>query len=102
MPLLKTSLFSSFFLVVAPTLSEISLSSSLLWPVGNETIGTVVYSSQEEGKILRTAALAILLIVIVVLLNFLVQVISERSGKKRGKKKKTSGNIDPAFTMEEY
>ena len=100
-PLLKTSLFSSFFLVVAPTLSEISL-SSLLWSVGNETIGTVVYSSQEEGKILRTAALAILLIVIVVLLNFLVQVISERSGKKRGKKKKTSGNIDPAFTMEEY
>ena len=62
-PLLKTSLFSSFFLVVAPTLSEISL-SSLLWSVGNETIGTVVYSSREEGETCgATAALAILLIV---------------------------------------
>ncbi|MEA5004567.1 MAG: iron ABC transporter permease [Christensenella sp.] len=100
-PLLKTSLFSSFFLVLAPTLSEISL-SSLLWSVGNETIGTVVYSSQEEGKILRTAALAILLIVIIILLNFIVQIISERSGKKRKKKRKSSEDIDPMLTMEEF
>ena len=59
-------------IVVAPTLSEITL-SSLLWSVGNETIGTVVFSTQEEGKILLTAALAVILILIVVVLNYLVR-----------------------------
>lgn len=72
LPLLMPSLYSSFFLVVAPTLSEITL-SSLLWSVGNETIGTVVFSTQEEGKILLTAALAVILILIVVVLNYLVR-----------------------------
>ena len=72
LPLLKPSLYSSFFLVVAPTLSEITL-SSLLWSVGNETIGTVVFSTQEEGKILLTASLAVILIVLVLVLNHLVR-----------------------------
>lgn len=72
LPLLKPSLYSSFFLVVAPTLSEITL-SSLLWSVGNETIGTVVFSTQEEGKILITAALAVVLITVVVVINYLVR-----------------------------
>lgn len=71
LPLLKASLASSFFLVVAPTLSELSL-SSLLWSVGNETIGTIVFSAKEEGRILLTAAIAIVLIVLVVLINLAV------------------------------
>lgn len=64
LPLLKSSLISSFFLVVAPTISELSL-SSLLWSVGNETIGTIVFSAKEEGRILLTAAIAIILIILV-------------------------------------
>lgn len=75
LPLLRPSLYSSFFLVAAPTLSEITL-SSLLWSVRNETIGTVVFSTQEEGKILLTASLAVILILVVVLVNFLVRRIS--------------------------
>lgn len=71
LPLLKTSLTGSFFLVMAPTLSELSL-SSLLWSVGNETIGTIVFSAQEEGRILLTAAIAIVLILLVVILNLAV------------------------------
>ena len=86
LPLLNTSLVSSFFLVVAPTLSEITL-SSLLWSVKNETIGTVVYSSQEEGKILRTASLAIVLIVLIVLINLVVQHIGDRQAGVRKVKK---------------
>ena len=74
-PLLRRSLYSSFFLVIAPTLSEITL-SSMLWSVRNETIGTVVFSSQEEGKILRTAALAIVLIALVGLINLLLRWLS--------------------------
>ena len=76
MPLLKTSLVSSFFLVVAPTLSEITL-SALLWSVKHETIGTVVFSAQEEGKILITASIAIVLIVLVVVINLAVQKASD-------------------------
>lgn len=68
LPLLKTSLIGSFFLVVAPTLSEISL-SALLWSVRNETIGTIVYSAKEEGRVLLTAAIAIVLIILVVVIN---------------------------------
>ena len=75
LPILRPSLYSSFFLVLAPTLSELSL-SSLLWSAGSETIGTVVFSSQEEGKILITAALAMVLIIAVLLLNVLVRRIS--------------------------
>ena len=71
LPLLKSSLISSFFLVVAPTISELSL-SSLLWSVGNETVGTIVFSAKEEGRILLTAAIAIILIILVVFINLLV------------------------------
>jgi iron(III) transport system permease protein len=83
LPLLKSSMVSSFFLVAAPALSEITL-SALLWSVGSETIGTVVFNSQEEGKILRTAALAVMLILLVVFINILVQYISERKNRKTG------------------
>ena len=76
LPLLKPSLYGSFFLVVAPTLSEITL-SSLLWSVGSETVGTVVFSTQEEGKILLTASLAVVLVTIVVVLNYLVRWFSK-------------------------
>ena len=85
-PLLRPSLVGSVLLVIAPTISEISL-SSLLWSVKNETIGTIVYSAQEEGKILRTAALAVTLIVIVVLINFIAQYFSERRGLLHEEKK---------------
>ncbi|MDL2234878.1 iron ABC transporter permease [Christensenellaceae bacterium OttesenSCG-928-L17] len=81
LPLLKTSLISSVFLVLAPTLAEITL-SALLWSVGNETIGTVVFNAQEEGKILRTAALAIVLILLVVVINLIIQHLSERTRKR--------------------
>jgi iron(III) transport system permease protein len=82
LPQLRGSMISSFFLVAAPTLSEVTL-SALLWSVGNETIGTVVFNSQEEGKILRTAALAVMLIIIVVLINILIQYMSERQTRKK-------------------
>jgi iron(III) transport system permease protein len=91
-PLLKSSMLSSFFLVAAPALSEVTL-SALLWSVGSETIGTVVFNSQEEGKILRTAALAIMLIILVVFINILIQYISERENRK-----KTGGN-EVALTL---
>lgn len=77
LPLLKNSLISSFFLVVAPTISELSL-SGLLWSVGNETIGTIVFSAKEEGRILLTASIAIILIILVVTINLIVNSMTDK------------------------
>ena len=79
-PLLLPSLGGTMLLVIAPTISEISL-SSLLWSVRNETIGTVIYSAMEEGRILREAALAVLLILLVVIVNFAAHSITERKDR---------------------
>ena len=73
---------------------EISL-SSLLYSPKNETIGTIVYNAQEEGKILRVAALAIVLIVIVVVINFISNNISTWSERRHAKKMaKIDKNLD--------
>ena len=94
MPLLRNSMLSSFFLVMAPAIGEISL-SSLLYSPKNETIGTIVYNAQEEGKILRVAALAIVLIVIVVMINFISNNISTWSERRHAKKMaKIDKNLD--------
>ncbi len=86
LPILKPSLFASLLLVIAPTLSEITL-SSLLWSVNNETIGTIVFSAQEEGKILLTASIAIVLIVLVVAINIISHFFTsyDRTAKKSRK-----------------
>lgn len=77
LPLLKNSLITSFFLVAAPTMSEISL-SGLLASGKTNTIGTVVLASQEEGAVLRTAAVAVILMVFVIIINSFVQWLSDR------------------------
>lgn len=77
LPLLRSSFIGSFLLVVAPTLSEITL-SGLLWSVGNETIGVIVYAAKEEGRVLLTASMAIVLMIMVVLMNLFMQSISEK------------------------
>ncbi|WP_372813589.1 ABC transporter permease [Paenibacillus sp.] len=75
-PLLRPSFYASFFLVLMPALGEITL-SSLLWSVNNETIGVVVFSAQEEGKVALTAALAVLLILFVTVTNIILKIVSK-------------------------
>jgi len=75
-PLLRPSFYAAFFLVMIPALGEITL-SALLWSVGNETIGVIVFSMQEEGKVTLTAAMASILIVTVFLLNAIVKIVSK-------------------------
>ena len=75
-PLLRPSMYSAFFLVMIPALGEISL-SALLWSVGNETLGVSVFSTQMEGKVTLTAALAILLLSFTIVLNLIVRIGSK-------------------------
>ncbi len=68
MPLIRSNIFAGWFLSFSPALTELTL-SMLLFSVGNETLGTVVYGLHQEGKVGMTAALSLIILVFVVLLN---------------------------------
>jgi iron(III) transport system permease protein len=67
-PLIRPNIFAGWFLSFSPALTELTL-SMLLFSVGNETLGTVVYGLHQEGKVGMTAALAFIILIFVVLLN---------------------------------
>ncbi len=67
-PLIRSNIFAGWFLSFSPALTELTL-SMLLFSVGNETLGTVVYGLHQEGKVGMTAALAFIILIFVVLLN---------------------------------
>jgi len=75
-PLIKSNVFAGWFLAFMPALTELTL-SILLFSVGNETLGTVVYGLHQEGKIGLTAALAFLVVVIVVALNMITNKVTK-------------------------
>ena len=75
-PLIKTSVFAGWFMVFIPALTELTL-SILLFSVGNETLGTVVFGLHQEGKWLITAALAFMVCIIVLGLNLLTNKITK-------------------------
>lgn len=74
-PLIRPGLVAAWFLAAIPSLTELTL-SALLWAVGNETIGVLVYSLHEEGKMLLTAALSVVLIIVVLVLNVTVRAVT--------------------------
>jgi len=72
LPLIKTSIFAGWFLCIIPALTELTL-SVLLFSVGNETLGVVVFGLHQEGKINLTAAIAFLTTAIVLGMNVLIR-----------------------------
>ncbi|MGQ9494374.1 MAG: ABC transporter permease [Anaerolineae bacterium] len=72
LPLIKTSIFAGWFLCFMPALTELTL-SVLLFSVGNETLGVVVFGLHQEGKINLTAAIAFLTTIIVLGMNVLIR-----------------------------
>ncbi|MCK4804061.1 MAG: iron ABC transporter permease [Spirochaetes bacterium] len=77
-PLIKPGIFSGWFLVFMPALTELTL-SILLYSAGRETIGVTVYNMTQEGLVLETSALALLIIVVILALTLIVRKVS---GKK--------------------
>jgi iron(III) transport system permease protein len=74
-PLSRSSVFAIIFLVITPSLTELTL-SAILWSVGNETIGVMVFSLHQEGKVLTTAALSVLVLIAVFVANFVTRRLS--------------------------
>ncbi|MCD4674079.1 MAG: iron ABC transporter permease [Anaerolineaceae bacterium] len=75
-PLIKSNIFAGWFLAFSPALTELTL-SMLLFSVGNETLGTVVFGLHQEGKVGMTAALSLIVMIFVVLLNILTNKITK-------------------------
>ncbi len=71
-PLIKPGIFSGWFLVFMPALTELTL-SILLYSAGRETIGVTVYNMTQEGLVLETSAIALILIAVVLTLNLIVR-----------------------------
>lgn len=74
-PLIKPGMFSGWFLVFMPALTELTL-SILLYSAGKETIGVTVYNMTQEGLVLETSALAVIIIFAVLILNIGVKRVS--------------------------
>jgi iron(III) transport system permease protein len=70
-PLLRGSLVAAWFLAFMPALTELTL-SALLFSVGSETIGQVVFGLYQEGRFNLTAALAFSITLGVLLLSALI------------------------------
>lgn len=75
MPLIRSALVSAWFLAAVPAITELTL-SVLLWSAGNETIGVMVFNMNEEGKVLLSAALAVVVMAVALTSNFLIRRIS--------------------------
>jgi len=71
-PLVKPSLFASWFLIFIPAFRELTI-SVLLWSTGNETIGVAVYNLQEGGNVTASSALAIIMVLVIFLGNMIIK-----------------------------
>jgi len=76
-PLVKPGIFSGWFLVFMPALTELTL-SILLYSAGKETIGVTVYNMTQEGLVLETSAIAMLIIFVMLALNLIVRRVSKQ------------------------
>lgn len=68
LPIIRPSLVAGWFLAFIPAVAELTL-SILLFSVGNETIGVVIFGLHDEGKIALSAALAVLVTTVLVTIN---------------------------------
>lgn len=71
-PLITPGLFAGWFLVFMPALRELTI-SSLLWSVGNETVGVMVFNLQESGNTTASAALAVLMMAVLIVANLVTR-----------------------------
>ena len=72
MPLIRPALVAGWVLAAVPALTELTL-SVLLWSVGNETLGVMVFNMHEEGKILLASALAVVVMVLALASNVVIR-----------------------------
>ncbi len=70
LPNIRPSLVAGWFLTFIPAVAELTL-SILLFSVGNETIGVVVFGLHDEGKIALAAAVSVIVMLALLVINLL-------------------------------
>lgn len=74
-PLLAPALLAAFFLVLIPTLRELTI-SVLLWGPGTETVGVVIFNLQTAGETQAAAAVAVLTVLVALVANLVTRRVS--------------------------
>ncbi len=83
-PIIRPSLAAGWVLAFVPAVGELTL-SILLYSVGHETLGVVIFGLNDEGKIALTAALAALVTALLVGLNLMTRAaVREETGVLHG------------------
>lgn len=77
LPIIRPSIAAGWFLVFVPAVTELTL-SILLFSVGNETLGVVIYGLHEEGKFALAAAGAFLVTTMLVGIHLVARAVSLR------------------------
>ena len=78
LPLMKTSLVASWFLIFMPSFSDLTITILLSGP-GMETVGTLLFQLQEYADVSGggAAVLSLLIVFAVMLTNYLVKLLSK-------------------------
>ena len=72
LPLVRPGMLAAFFLIFLPSLRELTISIMLYAPT-TRTIGVAIYTLNEDGETVRSAALAGIALIIIVLGQVLVE-----------------------------
>jgi iron(III) transport system permease protein len=79
LPLVRPALVAGWFLAAVPAVTELTL-SVLLWSVGNETVGVMVFNMHEEGKVLLSSALAVVVMAMALASNLVIRRLTGGGG----------------------
>ena len=79
LPLVKPGMLAAFFLIFLPALRELTVSIMLYAPT-TRTIGVAIYTLNEDGETVISAALAGIALIIIVLGQFVINHFSKKAG----------------------
>ena len=82
-PIIRPSLTAGWLLAFIPAVAELTL-SILLFSVGNETLGVVIFGLNDEGKVTLTAALAFLVTLLLLAINLVSRAVLRAADGSRG------------------
>lgn len=79
LPLVRPGMLAAFFLIFLPSLRELTVSIMLYAPT-TRTIGVAIYTLNEDGETVVSAALAAIALIIIVLGQLIINRVSKKAG----------------------
>lgn len=78
-PLVKPGMFAAFFLIFLPSLRELTVSIMLYAPT-TRTIGVAIYTLNEDGETVISAALAGIALILIVVGQTIINKLTKKAG----------------------